>query len=60
MVFWYKAEERPDFKLGDPIFWKHHADNYNNNEEETNDIDQDDLNWIQNKSKPKINVNKLF
>ena len=58
MVFWYKAEERPDFKLGDPIFWKHHQDNFNT--EEQHDLDDDDLSWIKSKNKPKINVNKLF
>ena len=58
MVFWYKAEERENFKLGDPMFWKHHTDNFNTDEQ--HDLDDDDLNWIKSKNKPKINVNKLF
>lgn len=57
MVFWYKAEARPEFKLGDPIFWKHHNDNFN---EDNNDLDDEDLEWLKTKNKPKINVNKLF
>ena len=59
MVFWYKAEERPNFKLGDPIFWKHHNDNFSEEQNE-NDLDDEDLVWLKNKNKPKINVNKLF
>ena len=27
-VFWYKAEQKPPFKMGLPGFWKHHKDNY--------------------------------
>lgn len=57
MVFWYKAEERPSFRLGDPIFWKHHKDNFT---DDLVNLDEDDLDWLKNKNKPKINVDKLF
>ena len=27
-VFWYKADARPDFKIGSPNFWKFSEENY--------------------------------
>jgi hypothetical protein len=33
-VFWYKASDHPDFKIGAPEFWEHHNRNFNNKESE--------------------------
>jgi len=33
-VFWYKARDHPDFKIGDPEFWEMHNRNFNNKESE--------------------------
>jgi len=29
-VFWYKADERPDFKIGAEPYWNYHNDHYSN------------------------------
>jgi hypothetical protein len=34
MVFWYKAENHPEFTMGAPQFWQHHSSNYDNHEED--------------------------
>jgi hypothetical protein len=36
-VFWYKAEQRPDFKLGSKEFWDISKDMENDEEEEAYD-----------------------
>jgi len=57
MVFWYKADDHPSFQLGDPMFWKHHTENYN---ETNNDVDDYDLEHIHtSRNKLKINVKKI-
>ena len=28
MVFWYKADEHPPFKIGAPAFWEYHSNNF--------------------------------
>ena len=33
-VFWYKADMHPEFKIGASEFWKHHNNNYNDDEDE--------------------------
>jgi len=33
-VFWYKASDHPDFKIGAPEFWEMHNRNFNNKESE--------------------------
>jgi len=33
-VFWYKADDHADFRIGAPEFWEMHNRNYNNNDEE--------------------------
>jgi hypothetical protein len=33
-IFWYKAEMRPDFKIGAPEFWQHNAMHYRDKDEE--------------------------
>ncbi len=30
MVFWYKADDHPPFKIGAPSFWEYHNNNANN------------------------------
>ena len=58
MVFWYKADDHPTFQIGDPMFWKHHTENYNNGGEQ--DVDEYDLEHIHSsRNKPRINVKKI-
>lgn len=55
MVYWYKAEDHGNFKLGAPEFWKHHNKNYS----ETGDKEDDDLTTLgRKKNAPTINVHK--
>tara|TARA_B100000686_G_C16789240_1_gene977436 strand:- start:744 stop:1535 length:792 start_codon:yes stop_codon:yes gene_type:complete len=49
-VFWYKASERPDFKIGADSYWLYSNTNYTN---ETNE--EEDYN-----KKPSVHVNKLL
>jgi len=57
MVFWYKADNHPAFKLGAPEFWQHHSRNYNNSiDDEDNDINQ----YGKKKNAPQINVKKRY
>jgi len=59
MVFWYKAEEHNDFKLGDAVFWEYHNNNYTNNEDK--DEDEFNVNNIKKrKNKDIINVKKEY
>jgi hypothetical protein len=34
MVFWYKADNHPEFTMGAPQFWQHHSSNYDNHDED--------------------------
>lgn len=34
MVFWYKARIRDNFKMGSPLFWRFHSNNYDPNHDE--------------------------
>ena len=34
MIFWYKADMHPEFRIGAPQFWQHNAVNYRVKEEE--------------------------
>lgn len=57
MVFWYKADNHPAFKLGAPEFWQHHSRNYNNSiEDGDGDINQ----YGKKKNAPQINVKKRY
>ena len=52
-VFWYKADEHADFKIGAPEFWQHHNTNFND------DYDLEDEDFIAPKKRgPTINVKK--
>ena len=55
IVFWYKANDHPAFKLGAPEFWQHHSRNYNNS---INDEDTDINQYGKKKNTPQINVKK--
>ena len=35
-VFWYKAEQRPDFKIGGEAYWRYSTQNNSNEEKEEN------------------------
>tara|TARA_B100001094_G_C18181928_1_gene801426 strand:- start:613 stop:1407 length:795 start_codon:yes stop_codon:yes gene_type:complete len=50
-VFWYKAEERPDFKIGAPSYWEYSDKNYSEEERVDNDY---------TKRKNPLTVNKLY
>lgn len=39
ICFWYKAEDRPKFKLGSAKFWEYHQRRYNNRYEDSDDED---------------------
>tara|TARA_B100000575_G_C23140054_1_gene663213 strand:+ start:895 stop:1716 length:822 start_codon:yes stop_codon:yes gene_type:complete len=56
MVYWYKADKHPEFKLGAPEFWQHHSNNYSNREEEDDDITK----YGKRKNTPTINVKKNY
>jgi hypothetical protein len=57
MVFWYRADDHPAFKLGAPEFWQHHSRNYSHNSVEDNeDISQ----YGKKKNTPQINVKKNY
>jgi hypothetical protein len=34
MIFWYKADMHPEFRIGAPQFWQHNAVNYRDKDEE--------------------------
>jgi hypothetical protein len=57
MVFWYKADTHPPFKIGAPEFWQHHSNNYSekNAEDEDDDVD---INTIKKKNSIAVNVRK--
>jgi hypothetical protein len=48
-VFWYKASEHKDFKVGHPKFWKFHCLNYNNNYEEEDDKNKIEIDKLKRK-----------
>jgi hypothetical protein len=56
MIFWYKADMHPEFRIGAPQFWQHNAVNYRVREEE-------DVNLYQGEDRrragPLIQVRKL-
>lgn len=39
-IFWYKAEEHHDFRVGHPKLWKYHQSKYNQNYEDVVEQDQ--------------------
>ena len=51
-VFWYKAEPRPDFKIGGAAYWKYSEENYSSEEK----IDD----GTQVKRKNPVSVTKLY
>ena len=57
MVFWYKADNHPPFKMGAPEFWQHHSNNYSEKGAE-NDEDEVDISQIKKKNTLSINVRK--
>lgn len=56
-VFWYKAEQHEDFRLGSEQLWRFHRENYNvqNNQE---DEEEWDPSQFRKKTKTPINVHK--
>ena len=58
MVFWYKAGDHADFKLGAPEFWQHHSENYSSRGNNEDDIDLN--NYVKKKNSLNISVKKQF
>lgn len=52
-IYWYKAEDHPQFRMGADIFWRYHEENYSNTETEEFDPLQ-----VSRKRSPHINVIK--
>ena len=52
-VFWYKAEPRPDFKIGGPSYWDYSDKNY------TNQGGGDGMEATKSVKNP-VNVQKLY
>mgnify|MGYP001234341527 FL=1 len=57
MVFWYKADSHPSFKIGAPAFWEYHSNNFTGGNDTDPDID--DVARERRKG-PLINVKKGF
>jgi hypothetical protein len=55
MVYWYKADDHEDFKIGAPAFWQYAANNYT---EENEDMEDDISTINQKKNRTLINVKK--
>ena len=51
-VFWYKAEKRPDFKIGADSYWLYSQQNY------TNEAGEKEENY--SKKKTPVQVNKVL
>lgn len=45
-VFWYKAEEHHNFRVGHPKIWNYHRSNYNQHYEQEAEIDKEKLDQI--------------
>jgi hypothetical protein len=58
MVFWYKAEQHPPYKIGAPAFWQYHNQHFSGGGPD----EDEDINEItKNKRKgPLINVKKGY
>ena len=57
MVFWYKADSHPPFKIGAPSFWEYHSNNFTGGNDTDPDID--DVARERRKG-PVINVKKGY
>lgn len=59
MVFWYKADNHQDYKIGAPAFWQYHNQHYSGNVGD--DDDEDITSVMKNKRRgPTINVKKGY
>ena len=59
MVFWYKADDHPDFTMGSPEFWQHHSSNFQDKYSDNPD-EEFSLSTGRKKNTPTINVKKRF
>ena len=58
MVFWYKADPHPPYKIGAPAFWQYHNQHFSGN---TGDEDEDISSVMNGKRRgPTINVKKGY
>lgn len=58
-VFWYKAEEHNDFRIGADEYWRYHQENYVEPEEEENEDLMSQANQTSRKNKPKVHVKRV-
>ena len=58
MVYWYRSETHPPFKLGAPEFWQYHNANYSEQDEEEDDTL--DMSKVQKKNAISVNVKKTY
>ena len=59
-VFYYKAKDHDNFKIGDDKFWSYHKDNYSNiNTASDNRINSSSPKQYRGKNKPVINIKKI-
>jgi len=56
-VFWYKAEQHPDFRIGSPLLWQYSSDHFDKDGDEDDEID---INNIGKKNRYTFNVKKLI
>jgi hypothetical protein len=58
-VFWYKADQHDEFKIGPDSVWEYHNANCcEDNDEEDDEIDIN--NFIENKKGPRLNIKKTY
>ena len=55
-IFWYKANAHEKFRIGADVFWEHHEENYEDEEEEDNELD---VTLFKKTRGPLITVKKL-
>ena len=56
-VFWYKAEQHPDFRIGSPLLWQYSSDHFDKDGDEDDEID---INNMGKKNRYTFNVKKLI
>lgn len=57
-VFWYKAKQRDDFRMGSPLLWHFHSKHYNPNYDDEEDKD-DGKRWANNRRQQLVTIQKL-
>jgi len=58
-VFWYKANQHSDFKIGSRVLWDHHKQNYQDSSDEEDGDFHQKFSIFKKKNKPNIAVRKI-